>query len=300
MKHMKITLTGSIGNISKPLAERLIRTSHEVTIISSDAGKKAAIEALGAKAAIGSVADLPFLIDSFKGADAIYTMLPYNFGAINYRQYAGEVGNKYAKAIKAAGVKHVVNLSSIGAHLDKGTGPIAGLHDIEQILNQLDNVAVKHLRPAIFYNNFFFDIALIKSQNIMGNNYSKETRLVMVHPKDIAEVAAYELQNSFIGKSYCYVVSDDRNIADIVKTLGAAIGKPELPWVQFTNEQTLAGMTASGIMPPTIANLYVELGTAIAKGILWEDYDRSKSETAGKTKLIDFAKETFAPVYNSL
>ena len=299
MKHMKITLTGSLGNISKPLAEMLIRTGHEVTIISSDAGKKTTIEALGAKAAIGSVTDVTFLTNSFKGADIVYTMVPYNFGATNYRQYVNEVGNNYAKAIKAAGVKHVVNLSSIGAHLENGTGPIAGLHDVEQILNQLDNVAVKHLRPAIFYNNFFFDIALIKSQGIMGNNYGKETRLLMVHPKDIAEVATYELQNSFTGKGYRYIVSEERNIADIVKTLGSAIGKPELPWVQFTNEQTLAGMTASGIMPPTVANLYVELGTAIDKGILWEDYDRSKSEITGKIKLIDFAKEAFAPVYSS-
>jgi uncharacterized protein YbjT (DUF2867 family) len=297
---MKITLTGSLGNISKPLAEILVRAGHEVTIISSDAKKKEAIEALGAKAAIGSVADITFLTNSFKGADVVYTMVPYNFTATNYRQFVGEVGNNYAKAIKVAGIKRLVNLSSIGAHLESGTGPIMGLHDVEQILNQLDNVAVKHLRPAIFYNNFFFDIALIKSQNIMGNNYSKEKRLIMVHPKDIAEVAAYELQNSFTGKSYRYIISEERNISDIVRILGTSIGKPELSWVQFTNEQTLAGMTASGIMPSNIANLYVELGTAIDKGILWEDYDRSKPEITGKIKLVDFAKEVFAPVYNSL
>lgn len=297
---MKITLTGSLGNISKPLAEILIRAGHEVTIISSDNNKKTTIESVGAKAAIGSVADITFLTNSFKGADAVYTMVPYNFEVTNYRQYVGEVGNNYAKAIKAAGIKRLINLSSIGAHLENGTGPITGLHDVEQVLNQLDNVAVKHLRPAIFYNNFFFDIGLIKSQNIMGNNYGKETRLVMVHPKDIAEVAAYELQNSFTGKTYRYIASEERNIADIVKILGAAIGKPELSWVRFTNEQTLAGMTSSGIMPPAVAKLYVELGMAIDKGILWEDYDRSKSDIVGNIKLVDFAKEAFAPLYNSL
>jgi len=297
---MKITLTGSLGNISKPLAEILTSAGHEVTIISSNSSKKTEIEALGAKAAIGSIGDIPFLTKSFKGADVVYTMVPYNFEVHNYRQYVAGIGNNYAAAIKASGVKRVVNLSSIGAHLENGTGPITGLHDVEQILNQLDNVAVKHLRPAIFYVNFFFDIALIKSQNIMGNNYGKETRLVLVHPRDIAVVAASELQQSFTGKSCRYVASEERNIADIVKILGSAIGKPELPWVQFTNEQTFAGMTASGIMPPTIANLYVELGTAIDKGILWEDYDKNKPETAGKIKLVDFAKETFAPAYNSL
>jgi hypothetical protein len=45
-------------------------------------------------------------------------------------------------------------------------------------------------------------------------------------------------------------------------------------------------------------NLYVELGTAIDKSILWEDYDRDKPETSGNTKLADFAKE-FAVVFNS-
>jgi uncharacterized protein YbjT (DUF2867 family) len=296
---MKITLTGSLGNISKPLAEILIRAGHEVTIISGDANKKTTIETLGAKAAIGSVADIPFLTNSFKGTDVVYTMVPYNFEVTNYRQYVAGIGHNYAAAIKASGVKRVVNLSSIGAHLKNGTGPITGLHDVEQILDQLDNVAVKHLRPAMFYTNFFFDIALIKGQNIMGNNYGKEARLVMVHPRDIAEVAAYELQQSFTGKSYRYIASEERRVSDIVKILSTALGKPELPWVQFTNEQTFAGMTMSGIMPPIIANLYVELGTAVDKGILWDDYDRNRPETLGSTKLVDFAKE-FAAVYNSL
>ncbi len=295
---MKITLTGSLGNISKPLAEILIRAGHDVTIITSDAGKKTAIEALGARAAIGSLTDIPFLTNSFKGTDIVYTMVPYNFGATDYRKYVSGIGGNYAAAIKASKVKRVVNLSSIGAHLENGTGPIAGLHDVEQILNQLD-VAVKHLRAAMFYINFFFDIPLIKGQNIMGNNYGKEARLVMVHPRDIAEVAAYELQQSFTGKSYRYVASEERSVSGIVKILGSAVGKSELPWVQFTNEQTFAGMTVSGIMPPAIANLYVELGAAVDNGILWEDYDRNKPEILGKTKLADFAKEAFAPLYHS-
>jgi uncharacterized protein YbjT (DUF2867 family) len=76
---MKITLTGSLGNISRPLAEILIRNGQEVTIITSDSKKLSEIEALGAKAAIGSVSDLAYLTNAFKGADAIYTMVPPNW-----------------------------------------------------------------------------------------------------------------------------------------------------------------------------------------------------------------------------
>ena len=292
---MKIIVTGSLGHISKPLTEILTGAGHEVTVISSDPGKVGAIEALGAKAAIGSVADVAFLTKTFTGADAVYTMVPPNFGVANYRQYINDTGKNYAAAIKASGVTRVVNLSSIGAHLDKGTGPITGLHDVELTLNALDNVAVKHLRAGFFYINFFANIDMIKHNGILGNNYGEDARLMLVHPRDIAEAAAQELQGSFSGKSYRYVISDEQNVSTLVKKLGAAIGKPDLPWVEFSDEDSLAGMTGAGI-PPAIASTFVEMGTAVRSGVLWEDYDKNKPAGLGKTKLDDFADE-FAAVY---
>jgi uncharacterized protein YbjT (DUF2867 family) len=294
---MKITITGSLGNISKPLAKILINNGHDVTIISSDPKKINNIEALGARAAIGSVSDLAFLTSAFKGADAIYTMVPPNWTVPNYRQYIRETGNNLREAIKASGVKRVVNLSSIGAHLSEGTGPIAGMHDVEQMLNTLDDVAVKHLRAGFFFINFFFDIGTIRHMGVMGNNFGSNATLVLVHPNDIAIAAAKELQGSFEGKSYRYVVSEEREVADIVKVLGASINKPELPWVQFSNEEAYAGMTSAG-MSAAIASTYVEMGTAIKSGILFEHFNAHKPDVWGNIKLEDFARE-FAAVYNS-
>lgn len=294
---MKITLTGSLGNISKPLAEILIAKGHNITIISSDPNKKLAIEALGAKAAIGTIADTDFLADAFKGADAIYTMVPPSRTTSSYRQYIAESGRQYSEAIKAAGVKYVVNLSSIGAHLNNGTGPIAGLHDVEEIFNTLDGVAVKHVRAGFFFTNFFHDAGMIRNLNIMGGNYSGESKLVLVHPKDIAAAAAEELEALFEAKSYRYVVGDEQRMADIASLLGAAIGKPELPWVQFSDEDTFAGMTGAG-MSEALASVYVEMNRAVGSGILFEDFQLQEPKVWTATKLTDFAKE-FAGVYNA-
>jgi len=294
---MKITLTGSLGNIGRPLAAILINNGHHVTIISSDKKKVNAIEAMGATAAIGSISDIDFLTNAFGGADAVYTMVPSNWGVSNYRKYIAQTGKNYQESIKASGVKRVVNLSSIGAHLADGTGPIAGLYDIEQTLNSLSDVAVKHLRAGIFYINFFFDISTIRKMGIMGNNYGGESRLVMVHPRDIAQAAAEELQGSFNGKSTRYVASEECTAYQIVKELGSAIGKPELPWVQFSNEETYTAIMAAG-MSEAIASTYVEMGTAINSGILWGDFDFNKPGVWGSTKLNDFVKE-FAGVYKS-
>ncbi|MEO8403756.1 MAG: NAD(P)H-binding protein [Chitinophagaceae bacterium] len=117
---MKFIITGSLGNISRPLAVSLVKDGHDVTVISSKKENEAAIKAVGAKAAIGSIEDEAFLIKTFTGADAIYTMVPPNFTVSDYRAYYTELGKIYAKAIKAAKVTRVVNLSSIGADLPSG------------------------------------------------------------------------------------------------------------------------------------------------------------------------------------
>lgn len=294
---MKITLTGSLGNISKPLTTKLVQAGHTVTLISSSADKAAEIEKIGATPAIGSVDDIAFLTEAFKGADAIYTMVPNNFGVANFRAYIGGVGKNYAEAIKAAGIKKVVNLSSIGAHIDGGTGPISGIHDVEQTYSQLNGVAIKHLRPAFFYTNLLANTDMIKHLGFLGANYGDNSRIVFVHPNDIAEVAAEELLSDFSGTSIRYVASDEKTTNEVASVLGAAIGKPDLKWVDFTDEQALQGMLQAGL-PPEIARNYVEMGAAVRSAILWEDYDQHKPAVYGKTKLQDFAVD-FARIFNS-
>ncbi|RYZ21734.1 MAG: NAD-dependent epimerase/dehydratase family protein, partial [Chitinophagaceae bacterium] len=73
---MKIIITGSLGHISKPLTQELIKKGHEVTVISSKIERQKEIEDLGATAAIGSLDDSPFLIQTFTGADIVYLMEP--------------------------------------------------------------------------------------------------------------------------------------------------------------------------------------------------------------------------------
>lgn len=291
---MKFTITGSLGNISKPLATTLLKAGHTVTIISSNPDKAEAITALGAIPAIGSVDDLEFVTKAFTGADAIYTMVPPTFATSNYREYISGTGKIYAQAIQAAGVQHVVNLSSIGADHTDGTGPIKGLHDVEQLYNALEGVAIVHLRPAYFFTNFYASIDIIKHAGIMGSNVSAADTMVMAHPNDIAAVAATIMQEPFTGKSIRYITSDERTAGEVANVLGAAIGKPELPWIEFTNEQAFDGMVQAGL-PEEVAKNYVEMGDAIRTGKLWIDYNKNKPELS-KTKLEDFAKE-FASQY---
>lgn len=292
---MKITITGSLGNVGQPLAKQLLAKGHAVTIISSNTKKKDEIEALGAAAAIGSLEDAGFVSSAFHGSDAVFVMIPSDFTATDSRAYYKKIGNSYAQAIKDAGVKRVVHLSSWGAHLDGGTGFIAGSHDVEVILNALPNVSLAHLRPGSFYNNLYSFVDMIKYTGMIGSNYGGEDKIVMASPADIASAAAEELTATGGGKVR-YVASDDVTANDTARVLGAAIGKPDLKWVMFSDEQTRAGLIQAGLSGYA-ADMLVELGTSMHNGLLREDYDLHKPEIMGIIKLNDFARE-FAAVYN--
>ncbi|MDB5252814.1 MAG: NAD-dependent dehydratase [Flaviaesturariibacter sp.] len=294
---MKYVLTGSAGNITRPLASTLLSAGHQVVVIGRDAARMTELTAQGATAAIGSVEDTAFLTETFRGADAVYTMVPPHHNPTSWKEYIGTIGANYAAAIADAGVKKVVNLSSIGAHVADGCGPVSGLYRVEQALNGLTGVDVLHLRPGFFYLNFLGTIGMVKGMNIMGGNYGDaDTKLVLVHPDDIAAVAAEALQSfSFTGHSVRYIASDERTTGDVAGVIGDAVGKPGLPWVEFTDEQNSAGMKQAG-MPDEIVTNYTEMGAAMRSGIMQEDYWKHRPAQLGATKLEDFAR-SFAAIY---
>ncbi|HEY0298466.1 MAG TPA: NmrA family NAD(P)-binding protein [Arachidicoccus sp.] len=294
---MNIVLTGSLGNISKPLAIQLIARGHSIKIISSKADKQKEIETLGATAAIGSLENADFLTSTFKNADAVYCMIPPNFAELNQVEYYIRIGNNYAQAIEHSDVKRVVHLSSWGAHLDKGTGIILGSHNVEVILNKLSSVAVTHLRAgSIFYNLFSF-IKEIKNAGVIHKNYGGNDKIVWVHTRDIADAAAEELQKApAAGINVRYVASDEKTASETAKIIGNAIGKPDLQWLLIADEQAKEGMIKNGI-PASIADDLVDLNASIHSDAMGEDYELNKPETMGKIKVGDFAKE-FAMVYN--
>ncbi|UFH57069.1 NAD(P)H-binding protein [Spirosoma sp. KNUC1025] len=293
---MKIVVTGSLGHIGKPLTEELVHQGHSVTVISSKAEKQKDIEALGAIAAIGSLEDIDFLITTFSGADAVFTMVPPNFAEADQVAYYRRISANYVQAINQTGVKRLVNLSSYGAHLDKGTGYILGAHFAETILDKLTDVAITHLRAGYFYYNLFGFIDMIKGAGFIGTNYGGDDKMVLVAPVDIAAVAAEELIKPAGSETIRYVVSDELTASEVAHIIGNAIGKPDLQWVVLTNEQMRAGMEKRGL-PPHVIDNFVELGGSLHSGALLEDYEQHKP-TLGHVKLDDFAKE-FAAVYQN-
>ena len=75
-------------------------------------------------------------------------MIPPNPASTDPLGYSNRVSDAIAAAVQKAGTKNVVVLSSVGADKSSGTGPVVGLHHLEQKLNQISNANVLYLRAA--------------------------------------------------------------------------------------------------------------------------------------------------------
>ncbi|GAB3517367.1 SDR family oxidoreductase [Emticicia fontis] len=308
---MNIVLTGSLGNISKPLAQELMAKGHSVTLISSNAEKQKDIQALGAKAAIGKMEDVSFLTNTFTGADAVYCMIPMNMNEAHQQAYMRTIANNYVQALKQAAIKRVVVLSGWSANLIKG-------ENVEDLFHSLTNASITIMRPGSFYTNFYFSMDMIRGKGLMGKfltlrylglgallsgktgllmgNYGADDRIVFVAPKDIAEAVAEELVNVPAEKlKIRYVGSEEMTCNEAAKIIGTAIGKPYLKWVLISDKEMLQGLKMAK-MPQELAETMVEMQSVMHSGIPLKNFHENNPKM-GKIKLKDFAKE-FAAVYH--
>lgn len=293
-------ITAASGNTGKEIAEALLSAGKQVKVISRKAENVAALVKKGAIAAIGNVNDVAFLTETFKGATAVYTLTPPNFATNDWRKHIVEIGNAYALALAASGVKYVVNLSSQGAHLPEGAGPVSGLYYVEQALNGVPGLNVKHLRPSFFFSNLYGSIGMIKHSGINGASLNASLKMPMVHTKDIAVKAVETLLSlDFQGNSVAFVAgARDYSMEEVTAALGKTIGKNDLPYITFSREDEYNGMLQAGLTP-SISHGYSELYNALNHlDYLGGGFERSAENTT-PTTLEDFLQHEFVYAYNA-
>lgn len=299
---MNIVLTGSLGNIGKPLTKALVEKGYAITVISSKTERKPEIEALGAIPMIGSIQDVEFLSETFRGADAVYLMEAWEgIGSIfdkdiDFLAEFRKIAENYKQAVERSGVNRIIHLSSVGAHSDKGMGSLFVHHNVENILKTLpETVAIKFMRPVGFFSNIYRWLPTIKLQGAIIQSYGGDKKEPWVSPLDIAATIADEMEKPFNGRTVHYLASEEVSPNEIAQSIGEAIGNPDLKWEVIPADKLLHQLLSAGVNE-WIANGMVQMQKAQQSGSLYEDFYRH-NPTFGKIKLDDFAGE-FAQTYN--
>lgn len=290
-------IIGATGNTGSVIAEKLLAHREKVRVIGRDASRLERFVQKGAEAFSAHVSDAEALTKAFSGAKAVYLMIPPNPTSPNVREDQEQVSDALVAAVKNAGVKHAVLLSSIGADRSEKTGPVVGLHNFEQKLKGISDLNAVYLRPGYFMENLLPQVGIIQAFGMTGGPLRNGLKVAMIATKDIGAAAAeILLKLDFSGKQVRELLGQrDLTYLEVASVIGKAIGKPGLGYMQFPPAQIKPAMTQMG-MSPNMVDLILEMAEALNSGYMAPLEPRSAQNTT-PTSIETFVAEQIAPKF---
>src|SRR5512133_307981 len=187
-----VVVLGATGHVGSVIATRLLDAGVHVRVVARSSDKLDPFVKRGAEAAAGTVEDKAFLRRAFDRARSAFVMLPPYAGS-GIRAWQDRTAGIIGDALEAARVPYVVTLSSIGADLQEGNGPVAGLHVLEQRLDMIGGLSSLHLRPGYFFENNLGMIGMLRSMGAIGGALRPDLKMAQIASRDIGAVAAQRL-----------------------------------------------------------------------------------------------------------
>jgi uncharacterized protein YbjT (DUF2867 family) len=294
-----IVITGATGHTGKPAAEALLAGGANVRVISRDPKKLDQFVSRGAEAFVGNVEDRDAMAKAFKGADAVYLVVPEDATQPDLRAHQERVSESYAAAVAYARVPYVVALSSIGAQHAEGTGPIVGLHNMEQKLNKVPDLNVLYLRAGYFMENLLLSIVPMRSMGILPGGMTGDLTTPWIATQDIGKYAAARLRaRDFSGKSTQELHGQrDISMKEAASVIGKSIGKLNLSYMQVPFTMLEPALVQMGL-PKSTAALLIEMWKGANAGLIKPQEQRT-AKNSTPTTLESFATEVFAPAFLS-
>ena len=290
-------ITGATGNTGSVIAEKLLAKGEKVRVIGRDAKRLERFTNKGAEPFIADASSADALTKAFAGAKAVYAMIPPDIGAADVRAYQEQVSDDLAAAITKNGIKHAVVLSSVGADKPDRTGPVVGLHSLEKKLDGIAGLNALYLRAGYFMENLLPQVGVIQSFGVIAGPVRPDLPLPMIATRDIGAAAAEALLKlDFTGKQRRELQGPrDVTYDQVAKIVGAAIGKPDLKYMQMPATQLKPALVQMG-MSSNMADLLLEMAESLNSGYMKMLEPRSPT-TSTPTTLDTFVAEVFVPAY---
>ncbi|MCX6284118.1 MAG: NmrA family NAD(P)-binding protein, partial [Bacteroidetes bacterium] len=268
----------------KPVTLGLLEKEHTVRIIARNTAKTKELTDKGAILLQGNISDAAFLKNVFEGADALYTLVAIDPQAVDF--YATQVAqvSAVAEALKNSTIKHVVALSSVGAHLKSGAGVVQGLQKMEELFNEIPGINMLYLRASYFLENGLSMAGMVKMLGLLGTPLKADLKIPMVATKDIATVALkHLLALDFTGKSHEYILgARDYTYEEITSIYGNAIGKPGLRYIQFPYDDAKKAFMMMGL-GESFTDRMIEFTKALNEGHAGAAHQRTAENTTPTT-----------------
>lgn len=292
-------VTGSTGNTGSVVADRLLAAGKQVRGIGRSAERLQRLRQTGGESFVADLTDREALADAFAGAKGVYVMIPPDPSSKDFRAHQNAIIEAVAVALERSKVKYAVALSSIGADKAEKTGPVVGLHQMEERLNRITGLNVLHLRAGYFMENTLMQAGMIDPLGMAAGPLMPELKLPMIATRDIGAAAADALfaLDFKSHQSRELLGPGEITMSEVASVIGKLVGKADLKYMHLPQDQVRAAMLEMG-MSPDLVSLILEMSTALNTGHMKALEARNPRNTT-PTSFKTFAEEEFVPEYQS-
>ncbi len=217
---------GITGQVGGGVARALLAAAKPVRAIVRDAAKGQTWAGRGCEIALATIEDADRLTAAFRGAEAVFVLIPPNFDPSPGFTEAQAWGAVLRTALEATRPARVVYLSTIGAQASQSN--LLTQHTIIEKAVCECAVPVTFLRPAWFMENSSWDVRPARTQGVIPSFLQPLDKPVpMVATEDIARTAAALIQEPWSGHRVVELEGPQRVTPNEVAALFAEIlGRP--------------------------------------------------------------------------
>jgi uncharacterized protein YbjT (DUF2867 family) len=226
--------------------------------------------------------------------------VPEDTSQPDLRAHQERVTDSFAAAVSKARVPYAVAVSSIGAQHPAKTGPIVGLHNLEQKLSGVSGLNALFLRPGYYMENLMLSLDPLRSMGMLPGGMRGDFAMPWIATKDIGAYAATRLLSLNFSGSSVQELHGERDISmdEAAATVGKAIGKPDLKYQQVPFPALETVLVQMG-MPSKNVALLIEMWNGANEGLIVPQQTRSAENTT-PTTLETFVDQVFAPAYRAI
>ncbi|HXE14897.1 MAG TPA: NmrA family NAD(P)-binding protein [Bryobacteraceae bacterium] len=292
-------VTGATGHTGSVVAKRLLAQGKKVRVVGRSVERLASLVSLGAEPFAADVSNKEAMSTAFNGAEAAYVMIPPDLANPDHAAYQDKVTEAIASAFEKDGPAYVVVLSSFGADKPDKTGPIAGLHRMEERLKRISALNALYVRAGYFMENTLPQAGVIQQMGATAGPLKADLKVPMIATRDIGNFVADQLLRlEFRGHQAQELLGErDLTMTEVTAAIGQAIGRPELQYRQITYDQFGGFLMQMGASQST-ANLMAEMAEALNSGHARALETRSQRNTT-PTSYEQFVTEEFVPAYRA-
>ena len=195
------------------------------------------------------------LIEAFKGGTTVFVLTPENPTSTDIIEDTKRIVENYKKAIQATGIKKVVALSCVGAHIDSNTGNVLMSRILEQTLDTLD-IQKTFIRPSYYFSNWLGYMETVDQYGVLPTFFPEDLKIEMHSPIDLAKFIAKTITDTSTNDKEIYELTGQQKYSslDVANTFSKLFNK-NVAVQSIPNEKWKETLLSVGFTDNTATNL---------------------------------------------